>query len=128
MNFFYISQGVLIGKTFKNKKVFFYFVFLYFYQKTLMETNSVHNHQGSRKDNTQSTVEPNKRTDSDSDSEEEGELCYICTEPITTFAISECDHRTCHRCSLRLRALYETRNCAYCKVRTFFFIITIFSN
>lgn len=48
--------------------------------------------------------------------EEEGELCFICTEPVTTFAVSECDHRTCHRCSLRLRALYKTHNCAYCKV------------
>jgi hypothetical protein len=48
--------------------------------------------------------------------EQEGELCFICTEPITIFAVSSCDHRTCHKCILRLRALYETRNCAYCKV------------
>ncbi|KAI8088057.1 uncharacterized protein B0P05DRAFT_631374 [Gilbertella persicaria] len=42
-------------------------------------------------------------------------LCFICTEPVSTYAVAQCDHRTCHRCSLRLRALYETRNCAYCK-------------
>ncbi|KAG2173504.1 hypothetical protein INT44_007095 [Umbelopsis vinacea] len=47
--------------------------------------------------------------------EDEGELCFICTEPVATFAVSECNHRTCHICSLRLRALYKTRNCAYCK-------------
>jgi len=47
--------------------------------------------------------------------EEEEELCFICTEPVATFAVSECNHRTCHICSLRLRALYKTRNCAYCK-------------
>jgi hypothetical protein len=48
--------------------------------------------------------------------EEEEELCFICTEPVATFAVAECNHRTCHICSLRLRALYKTRNCAYCKV------------
>ncbi|KAG2171561.1 hypothetical protein INT43_008287, partial [Umbelopsis isabellina] len=47
--------------------------------------------------------------------EEEEELCFICTEPVATFAVAECNHRTCHICSLRLRALYKTRNCAYCK-------------
>lgn len=52
----------------------------------------------------------------ESESEDEGELCYICTEPMETFAVAECGHRTCHRCTLRLRALYGTRNCAYCKV------------
>lgn len=49
----------------------------------------------------------------ESDSEE---LCFICTEPVITYAVGECDHRTCHRCALRLRALYETKNCTYCKV------------
>lgn len=53
---------------------------------------------------------------SSSSEEEDGELCFICTEPIKTFAVAQCDHRTCHKCSLRLRALYDTRNCAYCKV------------
>ncbi|OZJ05237.1 hypothetical protein BZG36_02291 [Bifiguratus adelaidae] len=41
--------------------------------------------------------------------------CFICTEPIAIFAVGECNHRTCHLCSLRLRALYKTRHCAYCK-------------
>ncbi|KAI9477923.1 MAG: hypothetical protein EXX96DRAFT_636421, partial [Benjaminiella poitrasii] len=51
--------------------------------------------------------------------EEEGddeELCFICTEPVVTYAVGPCDHRTCHKCTLRLRALYKTRNCAYCKI------------
>ncbi|KAI7871344.1 hypothetical protein BDF14DRAFT_1691282, partial [Spinellus fusiger] len=43
------------------------------------------------------------------------ELCYICTEPIVTYAVSPCDHRTCHLCAVRLRSLYKTRHCAYCK-------------
>lgn len=44
--------------------------------------------------------------------------CFICTENIVIFAVSDCNHRTCHLCSLRLRALYKTKNCAYCKVNT----------
>ena len=42
--------------------------------------------------------------------------CFICTENIVIFAVSDCNHRTCHLCSLRLRALYKTRDCTYCKV------------
>lgn len=49
--------------------------------------------------------------------DEDAELCFICTEPIVTYAVSACDHRTCHLCALRLRSLYRTRNCAYCKVK-----------
>ncbi|KAG0186272.1 hypothetical protein DFQ28_008084 [Apophysomyces sp. BC1034] len=51
----------------------------------------------------------------DDDSEDEKDLCFICTEPMVTCAVSACDHRTCHLCALRLRALYGTRHCAYCK-------------
>ncbi|KAF9582459.1 hypothetical protein BGW38_000187 [Lunasporangiospora selenospora] len=41
--------------------------------------------------------------------------CFICTEDVVIFAVSDCNHRTCHLCLLRLRALYKTKNCAYCK-------------
>ncbi|KAI8814456.1 hypothetical protein BJ742DRAFT_264332 [Cladochytrium replicatum] len=41
--------------------------------------------------------------------------CFICTEPISTYALGECNHRVCHICSLRLRALYKVRACALCK-------------
>ncbi|KAF9411205.1 hypothetical protein BGZ94_001410 [Podila epigama] len=51
------------------------------------------------------------------DDADEGEhhSCFICTENIVIFAVSDCNHRTCHLCSLRLRALYKTKNCAFCK-------------
>lgn len=69
-----------------------------------------------------------KKVESDTDSsDEEDELCFICTEPIVTFAVASCDHRTCHRCTLRLRALYKTRNCAYCKVKFYFSISSLSS-
>ncbi|CAG8566433.1 5786_t:CDS:10 [Diversispora eburnea] len=41
--------------------------------------------------------------------------CFICAEPIIYYALADCNHRTCHLCTLRLRALYESKNCAYCK-------------
>ncbi|KAI9018996.1 hypothetical protein DFJ74DRAFT_708198 [Hyaloraphidium curvatum] len=41
--------------------------------------------------------------------------CFICTEPIQFHALGSCNHRVCHVCSLRLRALYKVRSCAYCK-------------
>ncbi|KAF9198283.1 hypothetical protein BGZ49_000926 [Haplosporangium sp. Z 27] len=53
--------------------------------------------------------------DSSTGEEIEQHSCFICTENIVIFAVSECNHRTCHLCSLRLRALYKTKNCAYCK-------------
>ncbi|KAI8368226.1 uncharacterized protein BYT42DRAFT_503824 [Radiomyces spectabilis] len=58
---------------------------------------------------------PKKEATESSNSEDERELCFICTEPIVNYAVSACDHRTCHLCSLRLRCLYKTFNCAYCK-------------
>jgi hypothetical protein len=30
--------------------------------------------------------------------------------------VSPCNHRTCHICALRLRALYKNRGCAHCRV------------
>ncbi|KAI1318761.1 hypothetical protein EDD11_005832 [Mortierella claussenii] len=50
--------------------------------------------------------------------------CFICTENIVIFAVSDCNHRTCHLCSLRLRALYKTKNCAYCKAEQNIMIFT----
>ncbi|KAG0265954.1 hypothetical protein DFQ27_000262 [Actinomortierella ambigua] len=50
--------------------------------------------------------------------------CFICTENIVIFAVSDCNHRTCHLCSLRLRALYKTKNCAYCKADQTIMIFT----
>ncbi|KAF9164407.1 hypothetical protein BGX21_011286 [Mortierella sp. AD011] len=54
-------------------------------------------------------------TPADSENSAEQHSCFICTENIIIFAVSDCNHRTCHLCSLRLRALYKTKNCTYCK-------------
>lgn len=44
-------------------------------------------------------------------------LCLICAEPVKYYSISECNHRTCHICAVRLRALYKRQDCTLCKVR-----------
>lgn len=51
------------------------------------------------------------------DASQEQDLCWICAEPIKYYAVSECNHRTCHVCALRLRALYKKLDCTFCKVR-----------
>ena len=43
-------------------------------------------------------------------------VCFICAEPVKYYAVSVCNHRTCHVCSLRLRALYKKLDCTFCKV------------
>jgi hypothetical protein len=43
-------------------------------------------------------------------------VCFICTESIIVGAFGPCGHLTCDLCMLRLRALYKTKTCAYCKV------------
>ncbi|KAF8175993.1 hypothetical protein BJ912DRAFT_1146929 [Pholiota molesta] len=44
------------------------------------------------------------------------EVCWICAEPVKYYSVSECNHRTCHVCALRLRALYKKTQCTFCKV------------
>ncbi|KAG5520070.1 hypothetical protein PMAC_001146 [Pneumocystis sp. 'macacae'] len=43
------------------------------------------------------------------------EICFICVESFTEPSIPSCNHSICQKCSLRLRALYNDMNCAYCK-------------
>ncbi|KAJ2923047.1 hypothetical protein H1R20_g14047, partial [Candolleomyces eurysporus] len=52
-------------------------------------------------------VEPSESGDS--------EVCWICAEPVKYYSVSECNHRTCHVCALRLRALYKRNDCTFCK-------------
>ncbi|KAF1971513.1 hypothetical protein BU23DRAFT_471039, partial [Bimuria novae-zelandiae CBS 107.79] len=54
-------------------------------------------------------------TDADA---EEGEVCFICASPVQHTAVAPCNHRTCHICSLRLRALYKVKSCAHCRTES----------
>ncbi|KAK2796716.1 hypothetical protein FQN51_009054 [Onygenales sp. PD_10] len=47
--------------------------------------------------------------------EEDSEVCFICASAIDHTAVAPCNHRTCHICALRLRALYKTKACAHCR-------------
>jgi hypothetical protein len=68
-------------------------------------------------ENVQDDPAAQTQTDSQQDTSEEQDLCWICAEPIKYYAVSECNHRTCHVCALRLRALYKKLDCTFCKVR-----------
>jgi hypothetical protein len=57
-------------------------------------------------------VDGNEIADTDPD-----DVCFICAEPVKYYSVSACNHRTCHVCSLRLRALYKKLDCTFCKVR-----------
>ncbi|KAJ7453217.1 hypothetical protein FB451DRAFT_1145061 [Mycena latifolia] len=54
-------------------------------------------------------------TTEEAEQEEDSAVCWICAEPIKYYAVSECNHRTCHVCALRLRALYKKNDCTFCK-------------
>ncbi|KAJ6563571.1 hypothetical protein DFH09DRAFT_1476168 [Mycena vulgaris] len=54
-------------------------------------------------------------TAEEAEEEEDSAICWICAEPVKYYAVSECNHRTCHVCSLRLRALYKKTDCTFCK-------------
>ena len=49
-------------------------------------------------------------------SEVEAEVCFICASPVEHNSVAPCNHRTCHICALRMRALYKTKDCAHCRV------------
>ena len=54
----------------------------------------------------------------------EAEVCFICASPVVHNSVAPCNHRTCHICALRLRALYKTRACAHCRTEAKFVIFT----
>jgi len=51
------------------------------------------------------------------DEKEDFSICIICTENVLLYAVGKCDHPICYKCSLRLRLLYGTKECPYCKVK-----------
>ncbi|KAH3686109.1 hypothetical protein WICPIJ_002915 [Wickerhamomyces pijperi] len=58
------------------------------------------------------------------DDDEEGEMCVICAETIKIQAVSKCNHPTCHKCTLRQRALYEKNACVVCRTENDISIFT----
>lgn len=76
---------------------------------------------------TEPTQEPVPNADEEAQDDEIGEnVCHICAESMDKklYAVAECNHRTCHACALRLRALYKKLDCTFCKASV---IISIFA-
>lgn len=63
------------------------------------------------------TANGDKGGGEEDDDDVEAEVCFICASPVVHNSVAPCNHRTCHICSLRLRALYKTKACAHCRVR-----------
>ena len=57
--------------------------------------------------------------DEDEDEDVEAEVCFICASPVIHQSVAPCNHRTCHICALRMRALYKNKECAHCRVSLF---------
>ncbi|KAL1963515.1 hypothetical protein VTN77DRAFT_8096 [Rasamsonia byssochlamydoides] len=58
------------------------------------------------------------------DEPDDGEICFICASKVEHTSVAPCNHRTCHICALRLRALYKTKACAHCRTESSFVIFT----
>jgi hypothetical protein len=65
----------------------------------------------------QAKLRKEKQGDETTDTEDvETEVCFICASPVVHNSVAPCNHRTCHICALRMRALYKTKDCAHCRV------------
>ncbi|CDO94821.1 unnamed protein product [Kluyveromyces dobzhanskii CBS 2104] len=51
----------------------------------------------------------------DGKDENSSNVCLICAEELRIIAVSPCNHPTCHKCCLRQRALYEKKQCLFCR-------------
>ncbi len=72
---------------------------------------------GAEPDGSSAAPDPRPKVDTLGDPEEgEGEICFICANPIIHRSIAPCNHITCHICALRMRALYKTKDCPHCRV------------
>ncbi|KAG0149675.1 hypothetical protein CROQUDRAFT_88755 [Cronartium quercuum f. sp. fusiforme G11] len=65
--------------------------------------------------NLQSKGKSKIKDSSDGNIPEEPDLCFICAEPFQYYALGVCSHRTCHICTIRMRALYKKHECTFCK-------------
>ena len=48
-------------------------------------------------------------------SESGEDLCPVCSELVTFYAVGKCDHFVCYRCSTRMRSLCDQMYCAICR-------------
>ncbi|CAG8327168.1 unnamed protein product [Penicillium salamii] len=65
-----------------------------------------------------------KPVEAATDDADDGEVCFICASAVEHTSVSPCNHRTCHICALRLRALYKNKACAHCRTESNFVVFT----
>ncbi|KAF8447367.1 hypothetical protein L210DRAFT_3609760 [Boletus edulis BED1] len=88
---------------------------------TPSQNRSKRGHRGRGRGDVTSTNEPSRSpttTTNDIASaapSDDAPVCWICAEPVKYYSLSACNHRTCHVCALRLRALYKKLDCTFCK-------------
>ncbi|UPX18083.1 RING-type E3 ubiquitin transferase [Ascochyta rabiei] len=58
------------------------------------------------------------------DDDDDAEVCFICASPVQHTAVAPCNHRSCHICSIRMRALYKTKACAHCRTESDHVVLT----
>ncbi|KAK4172724.1 putative zinc finger protein [Triangularia setosa] len=90
-----------------------------------------HHHGGNTATSDPASQEPkkapnfkNKVEAPDAEGDDNAETCFICANPITHFSVAPCNHTTCHICSLRLRALYKSKDCPHCRTSSPYVIFT----
>lgn len=79
---------------------------------------------GEPKEGTPAGSRHKAQTSNDNETEEDGEVCFICANPVTHSSIAPCNHITCHICALRMRALYKNKECPHCRTLAPFVIFT----
>ncbi|KAM3565073.1 hypothetical protein ARSEF4850_001570 [Beauveria asiatica] len=65
-----------------------------------------------------------QNVDDDKNDDDNEDVCFICANPVAHHSIAPCNHKTCHICGLRMRALYKTKDCAHCRTEAPYVIFT----
>ncbi|KAL2815621.1 hypothetical protein BDW59DRAFT_166689 [Aspergillus cavernicola] len=79
---------------------------------------------GQSSPDTAAQAQKGKAAEETEDDVDDGDICFICTSKVEHNSVSPCNHRTCHICALRLRALYKNKACAHCRTEASYVIFT----
>jgi hypothetical protein len=69
---------------------------------------------GSVKETTSKVVQFDSRRHPQKD-KDEGSVCLVCHDRTDIYALGQCDHPICHRCSTRMRVLCGLNYCPICR-------------
>ncbi|RDW64689.1 hypothetical protein BP6252_10340 [Coleophoma cylindrospora] len=80
-----------------------------------MEGNGNGNAMNAKDLSTRVTKKAEGEAKPEPEEDDDAEVCFICASTISHHSVAPCNHRTCHICALRMRALYKTKDCAHCR-------------